>query len=99
VDLRVNTEPSGDAWLVHVHVTLDRRETSELFLQGDRLVSWPTEGMVSSLRSGPLERSSMFLSEIVARPSGLRLEYESEELADRAAKVLVYQVRASVGKG
>lgn len=76
-------------------VSIDRRETSDLFLAGDKLVSWPTEGMLAE-GSGPMERSSMFLSEIVARPDGLQLLYDSEESADRTAKILEYQVRTAL---
>lgn len=74
-------------------VSIDRRETNDLFLAGDALVSWPTEGLRSAGTGGPIERSSMFLSEIVARPDGLQLAYADEESADRTAKILEYQVR------
>ncbi len=38
----------------------------------------------------------MFLSEIVARPDGLQLFYDSEESAARTAKILEYQVRTAL---
>lgn len=77
-------------------VALDRRETNELFLAGDVLVSWPTDGM-RPLGPGPIDRSSMFLSEIVARTEGLRLAYETEELAERTGRILECQVRPALG--
>lgn len=77
-------------------VSIDRRETNELFLAGDALVSWPTEGLRSA-GTGPIERSSMFLSEIVARPGGLELVFDNEESAERTAKILEYQVRNALG--
>jgi hypothetical protein len=96
MDLRVSQNQIGGGWEVGLMVGLDRRETNELFLAGDALISWPTESM-RPLSAGPIERSSMFLSEIVSRPEGLRLVYESEEAASRAAKVLEFQVRSALG--
>jgi hypothetical protein len=77
-------------------VSLDRRETSELFLAGDKLISWPTEGMVATGTGAPLDRSSMFLSEIVSRPEGLQLHYETDQQAERAAQLLGLQVRSAL---
>ena len=94
--MRVDTSVAGAGWQVRLRVTLDRRETNELFLAGDALISWPTEGMLSSGGTSPFERSSMFLSEIVSRPDGLELTYETEGLATRTAQILAYQVRAAL---
>jgi hypothetical protein len=96
MDLRVSQSPVADGWEVSLTVSLDRRETNELFLAGDKLVTWPT-GLVRPFGSGPIDRTSMFLSEIVARPEGLRLVYESMEAAQTAAKVLESQIRSAVG--
>ncbi len=82
-------------WQVRMAVCLDRDETSELFLAGDALISWPTERMVATRGDSPFERSSMFLSEVVARPAGLALVYETKETAERTGKILAYQVRAA----
>lgn len=78
-------------------VAFDRRETNELFLAGDTLISWPTEGMHLS-GAGPITRSSMFLSEVVARAEGLRLAYENEELAAQTGRILESQVRLALGE-
>jgi len=85
----------AQGWQVCVAVRLDRGETSELFLAGDALISWPTEHMVATGGGSPFERSSMFLSEVVAKPAGLALVYEARESAERTAKILAYQVRAA----
>ncbi len=95
MELDVQTTNVADGWAVRLRVSLDRAETNELFLAGDKLVAWPTEGMRSSGGAVPLERSSMFLSEIVAKPEGLELAYETQELAERTQKILAYQVRAA----
>lgn len=94
--MHVDTAPEGAVWHVRLKVALDRRETNELFLSGDKLISWPTEGMLPVGGSTPLERSSMFLSEIVARPGGLELLYQTEALAGRTAQILAYQVRTAL---
>lgn len=88
----VETAPSGEHWLVHVVVSLDRKETSELFMAGDRLVSWPIESLVSDPGEVPIQRGSMFLSEIVSKVDGLKLLFAGEEQATRAAKILRYQL-------
>lgn len=96
MDLSLETTCSDRGWSVRLAVTLDRRETSDLFLVGDKLISWPTDGLRAGVSAGPVERSSMFLSEMAARPQGLSLEYETEELAARAARILAYQVRTAL---
>lgn len=95
MDLRIDRNLIAGGWEVHMSVALDRRETNELFLAGDTLISWPTEGM-RSLGTGPITRSSMFLSEVVARAGGLRLAYDTEELASQTGRILESQVRLAV---
>ena len=95
MDLHIEKTPADGGWEVHMRVTLDRVETNDLFLAGDALVSWPTEGMCPTGR-GPIDRSSMFLSEIVGRAEGLRLVYETEALAERAGRILETQVRSAL---
>lgn len=69
-----------------LHVRLSRGEASDLFLAGDAMVAWPP-GRVEGEDPG-LERSSMFLSEIAARPAGLRICYPERLQAERAATVV-----------
>ncbi|GAB4248008.1 MAG: hypothetical protein Kow00129_08710 [Thermoleophilia bacterium] len=95
--IEIQTVPAEGHWKVRVEVALDRQETNRLFLAGDKLISWPTEGMRST-GDGPMERSGMFLSEIVAREEGLELAYEAEEPAARAAKIIDYQVRNALAE-
>ena len=96
MEFRIEKTLSSSGWQVHVAVALDRQETSELFLAGDKLISWPTDGMRSS-GSGPMNRSNMFLSEMVARPDGLILTYDDAELAERTGKILEHQIRSALG--
>jgi hypothetical protein len=92
--LDVSTAPEDAGWRVRLSVSLDRRETNELFLAGDTLIAWPTDGMLSSGGSGPFERSSAFLSEIAGRSEGLCLLFETENQAARVAAILTYQIKA-----
>lgn len=92
--MRVEKQARGEGWAVRLAVALDRGETNELFLAGDKLIAWPTAGMLAS-GAAPVERSSMFLSEIVSRVGGLELLYRSEELADRVGRILAHQVRSA----
>jgi hypothetical protein len=39
----------------------------------------------------------MFLSEIVSRPEGLKLLYETEQQAERVTRLLELQIRSALG--
>jgi hypothetical protein len=102
MDLRLDTSATLDGWTVSLGLSLDRKETNELFMLGDRLISWPTEGLTvfgfgsTGADSGaktPFVRGGIFLSEIVAHPEGILLTYRDEPPARQAARVLEYQVR------
>jgi hypothetical protein len=95
MEMNIDIVAVAQGWQVCMAVCLDRGETNELFLAGDALISWPTERMLSAGGDGPFERSSMFLSEVVARPAGLALAYETRDSAERTAKILAFQVRAA----
>ena len=102
MDLHLDTVVGQGKWAVQLAVRLDRRETNELFMLGDRLISWPTDGLdeVSFGQGGggdtsdtPFLRYGMFLSEVVAHSEGISLVYSQEVVARQAAAVLEYQVR------
>jgi hypothetical protein len=99
MELRLDTEGKDGGWVIRLTVGLDRRETNQLFLSGDRLVSWPSEGRKPGAPNGSPPRSSMFLSESVARPGGLELTYESEGLAERAGMIISHQIRSALDEG
>lgn len=56
------------------------------------MIFWPVEGLE---RRGtlPVERKSMFLSQIAARPQGLKLAYRDGSEARRAANLIQEQLR------
>jgi hypothetical protein len=93
--LDVGTASEEGRWRVRLSVSLDRAELNELFLAGDTLISWPTEGMLVLGGSHPIERSSMYLSEIAGRTAGLDLLFETENQAARVAAILTYQMKAA----
>lgn len=93
----ISHESGPDRWTVAVKVSLSRAETNDLFLSGDSMLSWPADGLVHTSADEPMpERSSIFVSEIVALPAGLAISYENKDLAERTAKLLKAQF-AQVG--
>ncbi len=82
--LTIEPEPATGAWEVILMVRLTRTETNELFFSGDVMVSWPMEGLMSAGDPG-LERWGMFVSEMAARPQGLRIQYAERTQAEVAA--------------
>lgn len=86
----IEQEAGSNNWVVVLQATLTRAESNELFLSGDSMVSWPVDG-VEPTDDPRLERSSMFVSEIAARPGGLRIRYRERVHAERAATVLRIQ--------
>ena len=88
---RLTIDDQPDGYAVLLAVTPTRRETNELFLSGDSMVSWPTDGLIQD--GDPLlARTSMFISEIAARPQGMTLRFASHGQAERAAALLCLQL-------
>lgn len=85
----ISHEAGPERWAIAVKVNLSREETNELFLSGDSMLSWPAEGLVAvGDDESVLERSSIFVSEIAAHPSGLLISYSDEIHAQQAAALL-----------
>ena len=89
--MTVIQEAGSDLWAVTVRADLTRAEVNELYLSGDSMVSWPDEGLESN-DDPRLQRSAMFVSEVAARPDGLRIRYHDEAQARRAAVLLRLQL-------
>ena len=80
-----------------VKVTLSRAETNQLFLSGDSMLSWPTEGLVpTKVDSSKPERSGIFVSEVAAQPEGLVIRYGDQAQAEQTASLLRAQL-AQIG--
>jgi len=107
----VNASPAT-LFTVTVRLNLTSRESSNLFLAGDVLLSWPsedalpcrsaalwdaeTEALASSI---PFTRTSMFASEVARLSGGLKIRYRQAELANRVAEMLRRQLlEAGIGE-
>ena len=90
--IAVSQERGPDRWKVSVTVNLSRAETNELFLSGDSMLSWPTEGLLPMSADDPIpERSGMFVSEVATQPGGLAICYSDRVHAERALGLLRVQ--------
>jgi hypothetical protein len=87
----LNIHDQADGSVVSLALILDRQESSDLFLSGDSMISWPSDGL---LQEGDpmLARTGIFVSEIAARPAGMTLRYATREQADRTATLLRLQL-------
>lgn len=93
----IKHESGPDCWAVGVKVTLSRAETNDLFLLGDSILSWPTEGLLPTPGDDAKpERSGMFISEVAAQPLGLTIRYREQAQAERTVALLRAQL-AQVG--
>ncbi len=81
------------AWRVTARVGLDREEESRLFLLGDILLSWPTDGLIVPVSGPRLARGCMYISEINSKPGGLALDFGSELQARQVLEVIAEQLR------
>jgi hypothetical protein len=88
----ISHELGPDRWKVSVRVSLSRAETNDLFLSGDSMLSWPTEGLLAMSGDGSIpERSGMFVSEVAAQPGGLVICYAGQAHAERTLGLLQAQ--------
>lgn len=93
----IKRESAAGSWMVCVKISLSRAETSELFLSGDSMLSWPVEGLLpTSGEDAKPERSGMFVSEVAAQPLGLAIRYRDQTQAERTVAVLRSQL-AKIG--
>lgn len=87
--LEMRAHSSGHS--VMLTLSLSRRENSDLFLMGDAMISWPTEGLQDDGET-VLARSGIFVSEIASKPRGLSLLYATAEQARRTSLLLCRQL-------
>lgn len=81
----------SDGYLVSLAVVLSRQESNDLFLSGDSMISWPTDGLLGGEES-LLSRTGIFASEVAARRTGLTLQYATREQAEKTAALLGLQL-------
>jgi hypothetical protein len=94
VDVQIDSSMTGGSVAVSVQCTLNARERNSLFLSGDVLVTLPSEGAVDLPEGVPLERTSMFLSELAGRQPGITRIFADAQSADRFAAEVREQLQA-----
>lgn len=87
---RLNIHDQADGSVVSLALILTRQESSDLFLLGDSMISWPSDGLFQE-GDPMLARTGIFVSEIAARPAGMTLRYATREQAERTATLLGLQ--------
>lgn len=71
MEIDITTEQAAQGFTVRVAVRLSSREMNRLFLSGDTLVQLPIDGLVASVETAPIPRTSIFLSELAGSKDGL----------------------------
>jgi len=67
----VTSQETSGAFAVHVQVRLGARDQRRIFSDGDHLIQLPCEGLLHDADGPPMERSSIFLTELAGMPGGL----------------------------
>jgi hypothetical protein len=86
VEVAIDKEPVADGVAVCVQVRLTGREANQLFLKGDTLIHLPVDDAVPRPGDPPVQRVSIFLSELAAEREGLRRWFVDEDAANRFAR-------------
>jgi hypothetical protein len=71
VELHVTSEEAGGTVAVRVQVRLGARDQRLIFTAGDHLIQLPVGGLLQDADGPPIERSSIFLTELAGMPDGL----------------------------
>lgn len=71
----------GDDVAVRVHVQLSARDANRVFSRGDPLISLPVAGLVRDIDGPPVERTSIFLTELAGLSGGLTRLFVDEPSA------------------
>lgn len=83
MDIHIDSSATGDGVAVSVKVALNARERNYLFLSGDVLIALPSEGALDLPAGVPLERTSVFLSELASIRQGVTRVFADTRSADR----------------
>ena len=70
--MHVTTEDIDRTVAVRVQVGLTTREQNRIFAHDDPLIQLPTAGLIKDVGGPPVERTSIFLTELAGLPGGLR---------------------------
>lgn len=79
----MTTQRVGSDLVVRVQVHLSGRDQNRVFIHGDPLIALPATGLSQADGSPPLERTSIFLSELAGLSDGLSRRFSDEDGAAR----------------
>lgn len=79
----MTTQNIGNDYAVRVHVRLTTRDQNRVFSRGDPLIRLPGGGLIKDVDGPPLERTSIFLSELTGLSGGLTRLFVDETSAVR----------------
>jgi hypothetical protein len=85
VEVHVTSDEADGTVAVRVQVRLDVGDQRRVFTSGDHLVQLPCAGLVPAADGAPMERSSIFLTELAGSPSGLTRVFADRASADAFA--------------
>lgn len=94
MDTRIGSVTTDQGIAVTVQITLDPRERNRLFISGDVLLELPADGAVPIPSSAPIERTSMFLSELAGSRDGVTRVFADAPSAERFAAGIRKQLDA-----
>jgi hypothetical protein len=92
VKSQVTSEEAEGAIAVRVQVRLGARDQRRIFTAGDHLIQLPCEGLLPAATGAPLERSSIFLTELAGMPQGLRRVFADAQSAHAFATSITTQL-------
>ncbi len=79
----MTTQRVGDSLAVRIEVHLSRRDQNRVFTRGDPLITLPTTGLSQPGGGPPLERASIYLTELAGLSGGLSRHFADEDDAAR----------------
>lgn len=83
MEIDLAQEENAAGVTVRVAVRMSGRETSRLFVAGDKLIQLPLDGAVTDQEATPIPRTNIFLSELMA--GGLSRTFASVAAAEAFA--------------
>lgn len=79
----MTTQRVGGSLAVRVEVHLSRRDQNRVFTHGDPLITLPTTDLTRPGGGPPLERTSIYLTELAGLSGGLSRHFADEDGAAR----------------
>jgi hypothetical protein len=96
VEIDIGSENVAAGVAAHVRVRLSPRELNRLFLSGDTLILLPVDGIADDAAAAPIERTSIFLSEIAGSPEGFTRIFSDAAHAEAFATAVRDQIATAL---